>query len=35
MAKMIKAISWYGIINLIFKLKIELFLWIYNDIMKL
>jgi hypothetical protein len=35
MTKMIKAISWYGIINFIFKLKIKLFLWIYNDIMKL
>jgi hypothetical protein len=32
---MIKAISWYGIIIFIFKLKIELFLWIYNDIIKL
>jgi hypothetical protein len=35
MTKMIKAISWYDIINFIFKLKIQLFLWIYNAIMKL
>jgi len=32
---MTKAISWCGIINLIFKLKIKLFIWIYNDIIEL
>ncbi len=31
---MTKAISWHDITNLIFKLKIKLFIWIHNDIMK-
>jgi hypothetical protein len=35
MTKMIKAISWCGIINYILKLKIKLFIWMYNDIMEL
>jgi len=33
--EMIKVINWNDIINFIFKLKIKLFIWIYNDIMKL
>ncbi len=35
MTKMTKAISWCGITNFIFKLKIKLFIWIYNGIMEL
>jgi hypothetical protein len=31
--KMFKVITWQGIINLIFRLKIKLLLWINNDIM--
>jgi hypothetical protein len=33
MIKMTNAISWRGIIKFIFKLKIKLFIWVYNDIM--
>jgi hypothetical protein len=30
---MFKVITWQGITNLIFKLKIKLLIWINNDIM--
>jgi hypothetical protein len=34
MTKITRVINWHGITNLIFNLKVKLFIWIYNDIME-